>query len=173
MTRIEFLNEQIIEARNFVNRLISELPEDLWYMIPEGTDSNLAWQIGHLLVSQNFHAITTITGVNEEVKRLMPIARYNKIFNGMGTLHRSVEKNFLPASELKEQLDKVHTICLTNLSALDDKILNDPLEPIPFKHPVANTKYEALSWCFKHEMWHSAEMEAIKRALGFPIIWMK
>lgn len=173
MTRIEFLKEQIIEARNFVNRLISELPEDLWYTIPEGTDSNLAWQIGHLLVSQNFHAITTITGVNEEVKRLMPIARYNKIFNGMGTLHRSVEKNFLPASELKEQLDKVHTICLTNLSALDDKILNDPLEPIPFKHPVANTKYEALSWCFKHEMWHSAEMEAIKRALGFPIIWMK
>lgn len=173
MTRIEFLKEQIIEARNFVNRLISELPEDLWYTIPEGTDSNLAWQIGHLLVSQNFHAITTITGVNEEVKRLMPIARYNKIFNGMGTLHRSVKKNFLPASELKEQLDKVHTICLTNLSALDDKILNDPLEPIPFKHPVANTKYEALSWCFKHEMWHSAEMEAIKRALGFPIIWMK
>lgn len=173
MTRIEFLKEQIIEARSFVNRLISELPEDLWYTIPEGTDSNFAWQIGHLLVSQNFHAITTITGVNEEVKRLMPIARYNKIFNGMGTLHRSVEKNFLPTSELKEQLDKVHTICLTNLSALDDKILNDPLEPIPFKHPVANTKYEALSWCFKHEMWHSAEMEAIKRALGFSIIWMK
>lgn len=172
MTRIEFLKEQIIEARSFVNRLISELPEDLWYTIPEGTDSNFAWQIGHLLVSQNFHAITTITGVNEEVKRLMPIARYNKIFNGMGTLHRSVEKDFVSTSELKEQLDKVYAICLANLSTLDDKILNDPLEPIPFKHPVANTKYEALSWCFKHEMWHSAEMEAIKRRVGYPIIWM-
>lgn len=32
---------------------------------------------------------------------------------------------------------------------------------------------EALSRCFKHEMWHSAEMEAIKRALGYPIVWMK
>lgn len=32
---------------------------------------------------------------------------------------------------------------------------------------------EVLSWCFKHEMWHSAEMEAIKRALGYPIVWMK
>lgn len=50
--------------------------------------------------------------------------------------------------------------------------LSEDLEPIPFKHPVANNKYEALAWCFKHEMWHSAEMEAIKRALGHPIKWM-
>lgn len=35
MSKIEFLREQIIEARNFVNRLVSELPEDLWFVIPE------------------------------------------------------------------------------------------------------------------------------------------
>ncbi len=40
MSKIDFLKEQIIEARTFVNRLMSELPEDLWYVIPEGTDSN-------------------------------------------------------------------------------------------------------------------------------------
>ena len=45
--------------------------------------------------------------------------------------------------------------------------------PIPFKHPVANNKYEALSWCFKHEMWHSAEMEAIKVALNYPTVWLE
>lgn len=51
MSKIEFLREQIIEARNFVNRLVSELPEDLWFVIPENTDSNFAWQIGHLIVA--------------------------------------------------------------------------------------------------------------------------
>lgn len=61
---------------------------------------------------------------------------------------------------------------IRNLSLLDNRILSENLEPIPFKHPVANNKYEALSWCFKHEMWHSAEMEAIKRALGHPAKWM-
>jgi hypothetical protein len=89
----------------------------------------------------------------------------------MGTLHRSVEKDFVPTAKLKEQLDAVHEICINNLSRLTDDVLGDPLEPIPFKHPVAETKYEALSWCFKHEMWHSAEMEAVKRALGYPIKW--
>jgi hypothetical protein len=30
MNRIDFLKEQIIESRNFVNRLISEIPQELW-----------------------------------------------------------------------------------------------------------------------------------------------
>ena len=46
MSKIDFLKEQIIESRDFVNRLVSELPESLWYTIPQGTDSNFAWQIG-------------------------------------------------------------------------------------------------------------------------------
>ena len=33
MSKIEFLKEQMIEARAFVKRLMSELPEDLWYVI--------------------------------------------------------------------------------------------------------------------------------------------
>ncbi len=156
MNRIEFLREQIIESRNFVNRLVSELPEDLWFVIPENTDSNFAWQIGHLIVAQNFHAITVITGWNEKVNRVIPVAQYNKLFNGMGTLHRSVKEEVVTAFVLKNQLDAVHEICIENLLALSDGILYTPLEPIPFKH----------------EMWHSAEMEEIKRRLGYPIIWL-
>jgi hypothetical protein len=173
MSKIEFIKDQIIESRNFVNRLISELPKDLWYTIPENTDSNFAWQIGHVMMSQNFHAITVITGRNEKVNNLIPVTQYNKIFNGMGTLNRSVEKDLIPTAKLKELFDTVHEICIGNLIKLSDSILVDKLEPIPFKHPVADIKYEALSWCFKHEMWHSAEMEEIKRALGYPIKWLR
>jgi hypothetical protein len=172
MSKIEFLKDQIIESRNFVNRLISELPQELWYTIPANTDSNFAWQIGHLMMSQNFHAITVITGKNEKVYDLIPVVNYVKLFNGMGALHRSVEKDLIPTSKLKEQLDTVHEICLDNLCKLTDDILDNKLETIPFKHPVANIKYEAISWSFKHEMWHSAEMEAIKRDLGYPIKWI-
>jgi len=172
MSKIEFLTDQMMESRNFVNRLVSELPQDLWYEIPENTDSNFAWQLGHLMLSQNFHAITVITGRNAQVFEWIPVRDYVELFNGMGTLHRSVAQDLIPTSRLKEQFDAVHEICLENLSKLNDDILEDTLEPIPMKHPVASTKYEALSWCFKHEMWHSAEMEDIKRALGHPIKWV-
>jgi hypothetical protein len=173
MSKLEFLKEQIIESRNFVNRLISEIPEDLWYVIPENTDSNFAWQIGHLMLSQNFHAITVITGRNEKIFNLIPIMEYVNYFNGMGTLHRSVETDLIPTAKLKEQFDTVHEICIDNLSKLRDDVLGENLESIPIRHPMAETKYEALSWCFKHEMWHSAEMEDIKRTLGHPIKWLK
>ena len=166
MSKIDFLKEQIIEARTFVNRLMSELPEDLWYVIPEGTDSNFIWQVGHLLVSQNFHTLTAVTGVNEKVGRLVPIQKYNRIFNGMGTLHRSIEEGLIPVAELREQTEIIHQICIENLETLNDDVLAECLQPLPFKHPVAETKYEALSWSFKHEMWHSAEMEAIKRDIS-------
>lgn len=173
MSKINFLKEQIIETRNFVNRLISELPEDLWYTIPKGTDSNFSWQIGHLIISQHFHAICCVTGKNEAVYKIIPVHDYVKIFNGMGALHRSIEKDLIPTSKLKTQLYAMHDICINSISSLNDSILSEELELIPFKHPVANNKYEALSWCFKHEMWHSAEMEAIKTALEYPIKWME
>ncbi|MDR2893982.1 MAG: DinB family protein [Alistipes sp.] len=173
MGKIDFLIDQIVESRDFVNRLISELPRELWYTVPENTDSNFAWQIGHLIVSQNFHAIVCVTGRNARVFELLPVVDYVKLFNGMGTQHRSVAEGTIPADVLKQQLDAVHDICIEGLSKLNDDILDRPLEPIPFKHPVAETKYEALSWCFKHEMWHAAEMEAIKQALEYPIVWMK
>lgn len=173
MKTIEFLKNQIIESRNFVNRLVYETPQDLWYVIVPNTHSNFAWQIGHLIISQNFHAITCITGRNDKVFNLIPVAKYIKLFNGMGTQHRWVERDLVPPAKLIEQLNVVHEICIDNLMTLDDDVLLCDLEPISFKHPVAVTKYEALSWCFKHEMWHCAEMEAIKQALGYPIVWMK
>lgn len=173
MSKIDFLKDQLIESRNFVNRLTSELPEDLWYTVPQNTTSNFAWQVGHLIISQNFHAITCITGRNDKVYDLIPVAEYVKLFNGMGTRHRSAEKDIIPAYKLKEQLNTVYDICIEGLSILNDDMLKQDLEPIPFKHPVANTKYEALSWCFKHEMWHAAEMEALKVALNYPTIWVK
>ncbi len=39
--------------------------------------------------------------------------------------------------------------------------------------PAAKVKYDALSWGFKHEMWHSAETKEIKRTLGHPIKWLQ
>jgi len=173
MSEIEFLKDQLVETRMFANRLISEIPEDLWYTIPANTDSNFAWQIGHMMMAQNFHAITVITGRNEKVNNLIPVVQYNKIFNGMGSLHRSVEKDFIPTATLKGQFDTIFEICIGNLGTLRDDILGEKLEPIPFKHPIAETKREALSWCFKHEMWHCAEMEAIKRDVGHATKWMK
>lgn len=61
MTTLEFLKNQVIETRSFTKRLISEMPEDLWFEIPENTDSNFAWQIGHIFLAQNYHIISLVS----------------------------------------------------------------------------------------------------------------
>jgi len=98
--------------------------------------------------------------------------RYNRLFYGMGSLHRSLSDNLIPTKKLLEDLELVHTTAIDCLMKLSEGQLHDELEPIPFKHPRAANKYEALSWSFKHEMWHCAEMEDIKRRLGYPTKWM-
>lgn len=173
MTTIEFLRNQIIESRTFVNRLIGELPDDLWYTIPENTDSNFAWQIGHLLLSQNFHIFSCSLGRNPKVFEKVPVQDYLKVFNGLGSMHRSVTKDLAPPSRLRKEFDFVHELCIESLCGLPDEILGEKLEPIPFKHPIAKNKYDAISWSFKHEMWHAAEMEQIKITLNHQTKWIE
>ena len=173
MNKIEFLRDQIIETRNFTNRLIGELPEEKWYVIPEGTDSNFAWQIGHLIASQNFHQLIVISGRNAKIAEQVQIERYNRLCFGMGATHRSLSADLIPVNKLKADLEFVHQTAIDHLMTLPEEQLVDQLEPIPFKHPMADNKYEAISWSFKHEMWHCAEMEDIKRRLGYPTKWMK
>jgi len=167
--RIQFLSEQIQETGDFTNRLISEIPKELWFEVPVHTDMNFAWQVGHLIASQNFHGITVIHGRNRKIFESMPIMNYNRAFYGMGDEHRSIEEGIYPASQLKEHFDLIQEISLKLMATFPEEKLDDPLEPVPLKHPLAKTKYEALSWSFKHEMWHCAEMELVKRLLGKPI----
>jgi hypothetical protein len=172
MTTIIFLKNQVIETRKFTNRMISDMPEDLWFTIPKDTNSNFAWQIGHILMAQNFHVFACALGRNQKITEIFPIQEYSKIFRGLGSSERSVEKGYVTSNKLKRYFDFVYEQCLEGLDKATDDILHDKLEPIPFKHPVANNKYEAISWSFKHEMWHCAEMEQIKLQLGKQMKWV-
>ena len=54
-------------------------------------------------------------------------------------MHRSIEKDMIPVLKLKEEFEIVHQICISSLETLNDDILSDCLEPLPFKHPVASS----------------------------------
>ena len=43
---------QIQFARNYTLELLESLPHEQWFTIPEGLPTNVAWQVGHLAVSQ-------------------------------------------------------------------------------------------------------------------------
>lgn len=169
---MKFLKDQVIETRNFTNRLISEMPEDLWFVIPENTEANFAWQIGHLLLAQNYHIISCAFGRDKRVFEKIPMETYAKVFGGLGSPHRAVGNDLVSIPELRENLDFIFNLCLEKIENASEEILTKPLEPTLFKNPIAKNKYEAISWSFKHEMWHCAEMEQIKIRLGKQFRWI-
>lgn len=74
---------------------------------------------------------------------------------------------------LVQHLDEMHATAMNILEKLSEEELDAPLEAVPnFKHPVASTKYEALAFSFKHEMWHVGQLSMLKRILGIPMQWM-
>ena len=45
----------------------------------------------------------------------------------------------ISVAELREQMEIVHQICIENLETLNDDVLAECLQPLPFEHPVADS----------------------------------
>ncbi len=159
MTRIEFIDEQMTVARNRTKNLIKSIPDSSWYTIPEVIESNIAWQIGHLIVSQNYNGIIVVAGLNKRIFEQVPLKEYAQLY-GFGS--KADTKGPSP-EDLRKQLDFVDDLVREQLNQLDEDELDQPLVPSRFPHPFAKTKYEALTWNFGHEMWHAGQIAMIKR----------
>ncbi|UTW60760.1 DinB family protein [bacterium SCSIO 12741] len=161
MTRIEFIDEQITSARKWTKSLIKRIPDDQWYLTPDVIESNVAWQVGHLAVSQNFNGIIVVQGLNKRVFEQVPLKEYAQLY-AMGS--KPASEGPTP-EELRKSLDFVDELARETLFSLKDEELDQPLMPSKFPHPFAQTKYEALTWNFKHEMWHCGQLALLKRVL--------
>src|SRR5688572_19516315 len=85
MNRVNIIDEQMQHVRDFAKKLIYEVPEDKWYETPPQVNSNIAWQVGHLIISQNFHSIAVIVGPNEKIKAAVPLKEYAALY-AMGAI---------------------------------------------------------------------------------------
>jgi len=170
MNRIEFIEQQSQETRLMTKKLIKDISDDLWYETPEIIHSNIAWQIGHLIIAQMYHSISVITGSSKKISEVIPLKYYIPKY-GMGS-DPADHKEIKPRPEqLREQLDFINDVAIKELRKLDDGELDEALAPTRSTHPIARTKYEALTWSFKHEMWHCGQISILKRVLGKATDW--
>lgn len=150
---------------------MEDIPFNLWYETPEVIDTNLAWLTGHLIVSQYFHSIAVITGPNIEIFKEVPLGDYFPIYSMMT---KSTTNELRPEpSKLLAELEIINNYAIRELNKLSDKNLEEALEPTQIPHPIAKTKFEALTWSFRHEMWHLGQISTLGRIIGHPTKWNK
>lgn len=162
MTAIDILSKQTKDAHAWTHKMIDSVPDPLWDVTPDVVESNIAWHVGHLVISEYYHAILVIKGFDEEITARIDLKAHNQLY-GYNSDPRKQVGTSRPAL-LREQLRFMQKKVLATLEQLPIAKLETPVEqPIKQKHPVAITKFDALSWNIKHTMWHCGQMATIKR----------
>lgn len=164
MNVIDLLIKQTQDAHIWTNKLINSIPMKNWDDTPDTLASNVSWQVGHLIISENYHGILVVKGFDEEILKKIDLRALNLSF-GHGSEPKDVIGNSNPKL-LKDQLLFSQRKVIETINALPSKDLQqDVLQPVPQKHPVAETKLEAISWNIKHTMWHCGQIASIKRLI--------
>lgn len=152
---------QIHFARQYTLELLAATPQELWFTIPNGLPTNIAWQVGHLTVSQYGLLMFRIRGRQSDDLELIP-GRFRKAYARGSTPKADPTEQSTP-DELLDRLNRVFALGMGVLDSLDAKVL---LEPVDLPYAAYPTKLGAILFCPMHEQIHAGQIGVLRRALG-------
>jgi hypothetical protein len=156
---------QIRFARDYTRTLLDATPQDRWFEIPDGLPSNIAWQIGHLAVSQYGLLMFRIRGRQPSDLELIP-GKFRKAYS-RGATPSPDPDDHPTAADLLARLDRVHELSMRELDAVAPDVL---LEPVDMPYAAFPIKLGAILFCPLHEHIHAGQIGMIRRAMGMPPI---
>lgn len=152
---------QIQFARQYTLELLDATPQELWFQIPDGLSTHIAWQIGHLTVSQYGLLMFRLRGRQPEDLELIP-GRFRKAY-GRQSVPNSDAAGQPNADELLQRMTRVDERALLELESVDPQVLS---EPVDMPYAAYPTKLGAILFCPMHEMIHAGQIGVIRRGLG-------
>ena len=162
--KLKFIKEQIEWVDAWTSNLIKDVREDELRLV-DALGTSLNWQIGHILISKYFHSIQSILkkdhAVIIDVNQRVPIDDFFKnYFAGSNPRDEwKARPNKVQLIEYKEEMD------LATMQVLEGLAEKELKEAIELPNPVAKTKYDALTFTFKHQMWHNGQIALINRVI--------
>lgn len=153
--------EQVKWARQYSLQLIESVPGELWYTQPAGAQTHLAWQVGHLAVSQYGLMLFRQRGRSPGDLELMP-GWLRKQF-GRGSTPASSAEGMPTAEELLEKLQAIHLQSIEEVSNLPAESLRDPIDMPYVAYPI---KLGALLFAPIHEGIHAGQIGMLRRLHG-------
>jgi len=153
--------QQIKWARQYSRQLIDSIPETLWYTQPAGLKTHVAWQVGHLAVSQYGLMLFRQRGRMPGDLELMP-GWLRKQF-GRGTVPSESAEGMPAPAELLEMLEKIDSHAHAEVATLTAEQLGEPTEMPYTAYPI---KFGALLFCPIHESIHAGQLGLLRRLHG-------
>jgi uncharacterized damage-inducible protein DinB len=160
-TMLQAAIDRLAMSRRRVQEFIADLSVDEWFWHPAEYTTHIAWQIGHLAVSEYNLCLRRVRGRTKADETLIPDSFIEYFKLGSQPVAGSV--NYPPVAEIKRVFDAVHAQALQELAALSDEELNVPVEQ---PHPVFKTKLGAVDYASGHELVHNGQIGLIRRLMG-------
>ncbi|SMP78029.1 DinB superfamily protein [Neorhodopirellula lusitana] len=152
---------QIEFARAYTLGLLDATPRDRWFERPNGATSQIAWQVGHLAVSQYGLLMFRMRGRHPDDLELIP-GRFRKAYARGSKPSDSADGQLTP-DELFDKLARVHELAMQEIANVDPVSLLDPLDMPYAAYPC---KLGAALFCPLHETLHAGQIGVIRRGLG-------
>jgi len=160
--RVEIALRHIEFARNYSSSLLVDLTDDQWFWSPNEYTTHIAWQVGHLAMSEYGLTMFQQRGRNRDIDKQLMSSSFRKLFM-RGTSPISDRDAYPPPSEILETLERVHAQMRVEVPTYADTDLDEPLGP-----PTAAyaTRYGALLFAGDHEMIHAGQIGMLRRLMG-------
>jgi hypothetical protein len=154
---------QLEFTRRYTLELLEQVDPTDWWVTPPGMTSCIAWQVGHLAVSQYGLMLFRQRGRAAGDLELMP-----------GWLRKRFGRGSVPPSEPDPAIDPQRLLAI--LASIDQaarqavagQSIESLMEPAEMPYAVLPTKLGAILFCPLHESLHSGQIGLIRRGLGLP-----
>lgn len=161
MNILEVIKEQITSVKEKTDTFIKNIDIEKWDVSPEILETNMNWQIGHLILANYLHGIASISGVNEQVRERINMQDFKKFYGpgSLPTMHLDEKPN---NEELLDLYEFIFDLIFIEINKINMEELNSETS-IP--NPIAKTKYEALMTLIKHQSWHNGQIAILDRVI--------
>lgn len=151
-------------ARNYSLSLLEGLEEGDWFWTPDAFTTHIAWQVGHLAMSEYGLTLFQQRGRDLAVDKALMSSKFRKLFM-RGTTPIADREAYPAPAEIVATLDRVHDQMRQEVPTFDGEQLDQPLGP---PHAAYATRYGALLFAGDHEMIHSGQIGMLRRLMGKP-----
>lgn len=161
MNAIDIIKEQINSVKEKTDNFIRTIELQKWHHTPEVLETNMNWQIGHLILANYLQGVASIAGPNENVRNRLNMPKFISYYGPKSTPGLYMDEK--PSNEeLLELYNFMFDLIYLEIDKIKIEELNDNTE-VP--NPSAKTKYEALTTLFKHQAWHNGQIAVLNRIL--------
>lgn len=162
--KLPFIKDQMQWVDQWTDGLLADLSEKEGSYL-DLVGSSINWQVGHLIISRYYHSIQSILlaehAIIHSINQIFSTSDFHKYYfaGSDPAIDWADRPKLMELNAIRKEVEKLSFKTIDNLT---EEILQ---ENTSIKNPVAKIKGEALSFAFKHQMWHNGQIAMMKRII--------